>query len=560
MLIYDHNKQFLGIDDDDLKNLGYSSAGALLQECSDFADLFVKRPGYIHNFKNFEWIDFVLHAEAEDSKAIIHTSKSNFTCKLVVKPFHLLDNADENAFMIVLQNLKPLSDEESSKVAHDIEMHPSPSVSKPVIDDPLTPHVPLPDVSLPNFDELPSTELREPDIFDVPQEIEPFAPQERAPVIDEDTFKLDVDDIYSDVPKVIPDTIEPDLFAQEPEETSLLKEESSKEATFDDTPKRSNLPDIPMLGDQLSKQDHEYLDNLNTDRDYVYDPAIAANELGLPVDLIEEFIGDFIQQSHDFHDELFEKVEEQDRESVQTLSHKLKGVAANLRIEDAFEVLAIINTSHDFDEIKANLKYYYHIIAKLEGDESAQLNFDMPLQEPAQPSPLIQDKEDDDPLSDLVEDEEPIKSEDSDESIYTFDLPDDDFKPDRDDISDLVEPEENKSVQDDDIYDFDIPKKPPVFDDEDDDEIYSFVSIDKSVQDMGIDKDDEIDQESAIRELLKDDDEPILFKEPEIEKEEEPLIEIPEVAEAEPEPEPDPEPSPEPAAGRAPTRSPSGCL
>ena len=97
-------------------------------------------------------------------------------------------------------------------------------------------------------------------------------------------------------------------------------------------------------------------------------------ELGLPVDLIQEFIGDFIQQSHDFHDPLFDALAARDLETIKTLSHKLKGVAANLRIEDSFEVLSIINTTKDFDEISANLKYYYHLIAKLEGNESAQLD------------------------------------------------------------------------------------------------------------------------------------------------------------------------------------------
>jgi HPt (histidine-containing phosphotransfer) domain-containing protein len=87
------------------------------------------------------------------------------------------------------------------------------------------------------------------------------------------------------------------------------------------------------------------------------------------VDLIEEFIGDFIQQAYDFKEDLFEAAAKSDFSNLHILSHKLKGVAANLRIEDAFETLGIINTSSDVTEIDANLKYYYDIILKLEGKE-----------------------------------------------------------------------------------------------------------------------------------------------------------------------------------------------
>ncbi|MBD3798822.1 MAG: hypothetical protein IE883_02715, partial [Epsilonproteobacteria bacterium] len=72
--------------------------------------------------------------------------------------------------------------------------------------------------------------------------------------------------------------------------------------------------------------------------------------------------------------ELFEATLKGDLNNVKILSHKLKGVAANLRIEDAFETLSIINTSNDTVEIEANLKYFYTIIAKLEWKEAVSTN------------------------------------------------------------------------------------------------------------------------------------------------------------------------------------------
>ena len=62
-------------------------------------------------------------------------------------------------------------------------------------------------------------------------------------------------------------------------------------------------------------------------------------------------------------------LDEEDTNNVRILSHKLKGVAANLRVEDAFEVLTTVNTSEDLNEIRKNLDYFYLIIAKLNGEE-----------------------------------------------------------------------------------------------------------------------------------------------------------------------------------------------
>ncbi|MEA1920540.1 MAG: Hpt domain-containing protein [Campylobacterota bacterium] len=502
MLIYDHNKQFLGIDDEDLKQLGFASAPTLFEQCSDFADLFVKRPGYIHNFKNFEWIDFVLHAEAEESNAIIHTAKNNFTCKLVIKPFYLNKAPDQSAYMVILQNLKPLSSEEDAKIAHDIEMHPMPTVVAPTPPTAPAVNVPLPDVSLPNFDNMPATELSEPDIFDVPDEGDIFPVpevQKQEDAEPESTFpEFDPFTKHEEEPKV--------EAVQEEKEI----DEESDPSTLATSVQRSNLPDIPMLGDKLSQQDHTYIDNLNTDKGYEYDPSVAANELGLPVDLIEEFIGDFIQQSHDFHDELFEKVEQEDRDSIQTLSHKLKGVAANLRIEDAFEVLTIINTSHDFDEIMANLKYYYHLVAKLEGDDASLLDLQSDEKEiesvEDQDDTALEQKSEIKPLSEVspfktIPDEalENIantasEKEKDDEEIYAFDIPD----------------------KNDD--DFNIPSKPPVFDDKDDD-IYDFEAIEKEIAKEKADFNDdtrpqEEEEKEALIEIKQHDDEPLLIIEP----------------------------------------------
>ena len=46
MLIYNHQQEFVGINEKDLKSLGFRNLADLQSECKDFADLFVKRPTY----------------------------------------------------------------------------------------------------------------------------------------------------------------------------------------------------------------------------------------------------------------------------------------------------------------------------------------------------------------------------------------------------------------------------------------------------------------------------------------------------------------------------------
>jgi len=115
------------------------------------------------------------------------------------------------------------------------------------------------------------------------------------------------------------------------------------------------------------------------DDDYVFDPQVASDELGLPIDLIEEFIQDFIHQAKDFREELYQAVDEANLDNIKILSHKLKGVAANLRVENAFQTLTTVNTSSDYSKIRLNLDKFYRMIAVLANEDPNSLK--TPLKE-----------------------------------------------------------------------------------------------------------------------------------------------------------------------------------
>jgi HPt (histidine-containing phosphotransfer) domain-containing protein len=327
MLIYNYKKEFLGIDEVDLKSLGFSNLSELQAESDDFADLFVKEPGHIHNFKHIHWIDFASSSDSvENSKVIIKTSSKSFKCSLEVKSAYLSDNPSEKAFLVYLQNLRELTISENGQVIETLLTTPS------KIQEELSEPISTPEFTYENnFEEEPSESNT---IEDITPEIETIEQDEKQ----EDEIIKDIDEPYEEP------ALELDIV--EPMNIELEEEENQPE----------EVEEIEEVYEEVQSG-------------YVYDPNVASSELGLPVDLIEEFIQDFIDQAKEFKEKLYSAFESGDTSTVKSLSHKLKGVAANLRIEDALEALTIINTSDNQTEVKSNLDTFYIIISKLAGEK-----------------------------------------------------------------------------------------------------------------------------------------------------------------------------------------------
>ncbi len=67
------HKRLLAINEQTLESLGYSSLEEFKKEIYDIAQLFVKKPGYIHEFKSFHWIDYILTNSTVTHRAILKT-------------------------------------------------------------------------------------------------------------------------------------------------------------------------------------------------------------------------------------------------------------------------------------------------------------------------------------------------------------------------------------------------------------------------------------------------------------------------------------------------------
>ncbi|MCX6074004.1 MAG: Hpt domain-containing protein [Campylobacterales bacterium] len=354
MLLYNHKQEFIGIDDEGLKLLNYSSFEELLRVCADVADLFANEPGYIYNFKNFGWIDFILHSDSDTFNAIVHANGRVFSCQLSISQFYLVEHPAQNGYRIEMLHIKTMSGEDIKP--HIIVPKERSKESVKEFSPSLTDHI-----------HITPVRLSEPSVLDIPLgEIS------------------ESDDLYTD--------FKPSPHPVEFEESLPFIPEIIEKLTPTASPKPLEHPVSRSM--HYSKNEKEYLSHHHVPNDYLFDPSVAANELGLPVDLIEEFIGDFIQQSHEFKEELFEACAKSDFNNLHILSHKLKGVAANLRIEDALETLTIINTSTEVGEIEANLKYYYSIVAKLEGKE-AESHYFQTTQESVVPEIILPEITDD---------------------------------------------------------------------------------------------------------------------------------------------------------------------
>ncbi len=85
----------------------------------------------------------------------------------------------------------------------------------------------------------------------------------------------------------------------------------------------------------------------------------AANDLSLPVELIEEFVHDFIEQCHIETEKMLKAYEEGDLDAIQKIGHLLKGASSNLRINALSDTLYKIQFCEDSNDLEHLIKDYW---------------------------------------------------------------------------------------------------------------------------------------------------------------------------------------------------------
>ena len=522
MLIYNFKKEFLGIDEQDLEALGYNNLAELRAESEDFADLFIKTPGYVHNFKHVHWIDFISCAEgAEESKVIIFAKEQGYKATLIIKSIYLVDAPAQKAYAINLQNLRALTREEASSISDDLatrvipqgassdamainanieepleivpetltktqDPYESDNTNSKIIKDIYEEEAPIEisfdDEEEDNFveKEITPTEVKTPQIQKVEQQ---ETPKKEIIVEDDDALEIMLDDDEDEIELVFEEEVKPKPTPK----VQKIQEEVKQE-----------IPSIEVEEDEYEYIEVEVEEDENDELlNYQFDPTVASDELGLPLDLIEEFIEDFIAQAKEFKPELYSALDVGDFEKIKKLSHMLKGVAANLRIENARDILITINTSNNIDEIKTNLDRFYKIVAKLAGEEI--------------PKKVIRKKVKKEPKVVAVENN--TKVEEQIDELVDLELPDDDLLV----MDDVIEKSESKVVEvDNSAISIDI---------EDDDELLVIedeldLIVEEDIKSVVEDK-----KEDMISIEIEEDDEPLLLLDDEISISDEPKVE-----------------------------------
>jgi len=171
--------------------------------------------------------------------------------------------------------------------------------------------------------------------------------------------------------------VEPVSSAEENEPVFELLEEESEtapeepprpsESQNDDGPLPLLLEDeSPLVSEETAASSPESAKEEEEEDTVLFDPKAAADALGLPADLILEFTHDFITQCHDEKESFQKAIEAGDIQTVNTTAHKLKGVAANLRIENLRELLKKIQYTQDTQMAKELVEKLYTRVEKLQ--------------------------------------------------------------------------------------------------------------------------------------------------------------------------------------------------
>ena len=140
----------------------------------------------------------------------------------------------------------------------------------------------------------------------------------------------------------------------EPEMELFDTHEEAKIDLFDIEEKESE-PEVPVNEKGFGTISLEGIKPIHFD----FQLEEAANDLSLPVELIEEFVHDFIEQCHVETERMLKAYEAGDLETIQKIGHLLKGASSNLRINALSDTLYKIQFCEDSSTLEDLIKDYW---------------------------------------------------------------------------------------------------------------------------------------------------------------------------------------------------------
>ena len=165
--------------------------------------------------------------------------------------------------------------------------------------------------------------------------------------------------------------------APEKENKEELFEETEREEElelFEETEKEEKLElfgeieteDEPFIQEEVEKRKTPSAESFGTislegikPKHFDFQLEEAANDLSLPVELIEEFVHDFIDQAHVETKKMLEAYEDGDFDTIKKIGHLLKGASSNLRINALSDTLYKIQFCEDSNQLEPLIKDYW---------------------------------------------------------------------------------------------------------------------------------------------------------------------------------------------------------
>jgi len=104
LILYAKNGTFLGMGKEELSILGYEDMEEFKSCSNDFADLFVNHPGYISKFKNFSWIDYILHSGTPNKNVILkHKNGREIESELIISEISLMQDIENSSSLYCIE-------------------------------------------------------------------------------------------------------------------------------------------------------------------------------------------------------------------------------------------------------------------------------------------------------------------------------------------------------------------------------------------------------------------------------------------------------------------------
>ena len=99
MVFYNSNREFESIEETLLHRLGFKSQSDFFNYTDDFAKLFKKKRGFIHNFKFISWIDYILNNKKSTKTVIIQSPNGEIKTELNI-------SEKNGTFIVELKNIE----------------------------------------------------------------------------------------------------------------------------------------------------------------------------------------------------------------------------------------------------------------------------------------------------------------------------------------------------------------------------------------------------------------------------------------------------------------------